>query len=201
VIEWASDDLLSYVASTSLTKSRCCPPTKLVHSLVKVKFPVVRKAGQMEDNSSWVGVAQVVTAIFSTLTALVALWVSIRSDRRSREALKVQTYLHLRSGFLDIYRELGRLDDPKADAVELRLARQAYWHHAWDEWYIANRLAPREFSELWDGFFGDAVKSGYKHPALRATFDELASNPDAGFGAYAENLIRELRRQEDEAAR
>ncbi|MET4134330.1 hypothetical protein [Pseudarthrobacter sp. PvP090] len=154
----------------------------------------------MEGNWSWIGVAQVVTAIFSTLAALVALWVGIRSNRRSREALKVQTYLHLRSRFLDIYRELGRLDDSKADAVELQLAREAYWHHVWDEWYIANRLAPREFSGLWDGFFAAAVKSGYEQPALRAAFDELASKPNAGFGAYAQPMIRELRRQEDGSA-
>lgn len=109
----------------------------------------------------------------------------------------MQTYLHLRSGFLDIYRELGRLDEPKADAVELQLARQAYWHHAWDEWYIGNRLAPREFSGLWDGFFATAVKSGYEHPALRATLDELASKPNTGFGSYAQDLIKELRKQND----
>lgn len=147
----------------------------------------------MGENISWVDVASVLTAIFATLTAVIALAVAIRSDRRSREALKVQTYLSLRSGFLDIYRGLGRLDDAEADSVPLELSRQAYWHHAWDEWYIAKRLAPREFSVLWDDFFALAVRSGYKHPALRSTLDSLAKRTDSGFGAYAQDLVKELR--------
>jgi hypothetical protein len=151
----------------------------------------------MDDSISWVDVAQVVTAVFSTLTAVIALALAIRSNRRSREALKVQTYLELRAGFLEIYRNLGRLTDVEADAVELQLTRQAYWHHAWDEWYIAKRLAPREFSGLWDGFFEAAVRSGYRHPALRATLDDLAENTEAGFGSYARELIEELRTPED----
>ena len=108
----------------------------------------------MSGDPAWVDVASVVTALFSTLTAIVALVVAIRSDRRSREALQVQTYMELRAGFLDIFRELGALDeDPDADEIEVRLARTAYWHHAWDEWYVAKGLAPQEFSGLWDDFF------------------------------------------------
>jgi hypothetical protein len=130
----------------------------------------------------------------------VALGLAIRSDRRSRQVLKVQIYLQLRSRFLDIYRALGRLDDANADEVELKLARQAYWHHSWDEWYIANRLAPTEFSTLWDQFFATAARPGYEHPALRVTFDDLASNSDTGFGAYAQDLITWLRMQKRESS-
>jgi hypothetical protein len=153
----------------------------------------------MDGEASWTDIASVVTAIGSTLTALVALGLAIRSDRRSRQALVVQTYLHLRSGFLEIYRDLGALDETEADSEELRLARQAYWHHAWDEWYVAKRMAPSEFAGLWDDFFAFAVLSGYRHPALRATLDELAARKEAGFGAYAGTLIAELRRMEAES--
>lgn len=149
----------------------------------------------MPVDRAWVDGASVATALFSTLTAIVALVVAIRSDRRSREALRVQIYMELRAGFLDIFRELGALDeDSNADEIEVKMARTAYWHHAWDEWYVAKGLAPQEFSGLWDDFFAKAVMSGYRHPALRKVLDELGRRRDTGFGAYAQDLIVELRR-------
>jgi hypothetical protein len=152
----------------------------------------------MDGETSWVDVATVITAFFSTSTALVALVVAIRSDRRSREALKVQTYLQLRAGFLDIYRQLGRLDEEGEEGIEVKLTRQAYWHHAWDEFYVATKLAPREFSTLWDDFFRLAVKSGLGHTALTKTLDDLASKKDVGFGAYAQELVSEVKAMEQE---
>jgi hypothetical protein len=145
------------------------------------------------ETGAWTDVAGVVTAAASTLIALIAVVIAIRSDRRSRQVLKVQTYLMLRAGFLDIYRELGTLEDMAADDVRLALARAAYWHHAWDEWYISERLAPREFGGLWDGFFSVAVLSGLRHPALKSSLDELARDTSAGFGAYAKDFVAVLR--------
>jgi hypothetical protein len=152
----------------------------------------------VDGETSWVDLATVVTAFFSTSTAVVALVVAMRSDRRSREALKVQTYLQLRAGFLDIYRQLGKLDDAADEGIEVKLTRQAYWHHAWDEFYVARRLAPREFSILWDDFFRLAVKSGLGHAALMNTLDELAREKDVGFGAYAQELVAEVKAMEQE---
>jgi hypothetical protein len=120
--------------------------------------------------------------------------VGIRSGRRSREVVKVQTYLSLRQGFLDIYRDLEGLDDPESHTAVNSVAAQAYWHHVWDEWYIAKKLSPEGFSELWDNFFEKAVVSGYRHNALKAVLEELASKEDVGFGAYARSLIEELPR-------
>jgi hypothetical protein len=141
-----------------------------------------------------VDLAGVITGVASSLIALVAVIVAIRSDRRSREVVKVQTYLMLRSGFLDIYRQLGALEDANADSVDLRLTRQAYWHHAWDEWYIAKKVAPREFEDLWDDFFSVAVQSGLKHPALRSVLDDLIRDTEVGFGAYAKEFVAMLDR-------
>jgi hypothetical protein len=151
------------------------------------------------DNGGWTDVAGVVAAAASTLVALVAVVVAIRSDRRSREVIKVQTYLALRGGFLSIYRELGRLEDVGTDDVGLDLARAAYWHHAWDEWYVSERLAPREFGDLWRSFFSVAVVAGLRHPALRARLDTLASDENAGFGAYAKDFVEVLRQIDDGA--
>jgi hypothetical protein len=144
--------------------------------------------------TSWTDVATVVVGIASTLVATVAVVIAIRTDRRSREVLKVQTYLSLRSRFLDLYTELGRLQDQGPDDVGLRLARAAYWHHSWDEWYISKRLSPHEFGDLYDKFFSIAVLSGLNHPALRASLDDLTQNPTAGFGAYAKDFLDDLHR-------
>lgn len=146
----------------------------------------------MNDIQSWIALAQVLTGIASMVTAVIALRVAIGTSRRSREALKVQTYLQLRSEFIDIYRELGQLDATKP-ASDTEQARQAYWHHVWDEWYITKKLAPAEFSPLWNEFFAKAVDSGYRQGPLKATFEELASKEDSGFGAYAKELIAEVR--------
>jgi hypothetical protein len=145
------------------------------------------------DPVTWVDVITVATGFFATMTAVIGLVVALRSDRRSREALRVQTYLQLRTRFLDIYRELGRLEDAGDEGSEARLTRQAYWHHAWDEWYITKELAPREFATLWDDFFSKAMAPSAGHPGLWAALEQLASNPRAGFGAYARDLIKEVR--------
>jgi hypothetical protein len=145
-------------------------------------------------NDGVVDLAGVIAGVASSLIALVAVVVAIRSDRRSREVVKVQTYLMLRSGFLDIYRQLGALEDADVDSVDLRLTRQAYWHHAWDEWYIAKKLAPREFEELWDNFFSVAVQSGLKHRALRSVLDDLTRDSEVGFGRYAKEFVATLHR-------
>ena len=67
--------------------------------------------------------AGVVTAVASTLVALVAVVVAIRSDRRVPRGDNVRTYLALRVSFLSPYRELGRLEDVGTDDVGLDLAR------------------------------------------------------------------------------
>lgn len=148
-------------------------------------------------SATWVDLAGVLAAVFSTVTAVVALIVAIRSDRRSRQALKVQTYLQLRGKFLDIFQQLGRLDRQEDEGIEVTLARQAYWHHAWDEFYVAKRLAPDEFATLWDDFFRPAVKSGL-HEGLVQTLNNLASDRSVGFGAYAQDLVAEVRQMEEE---
>ncbi|GEA87383.1 hypothetical protein [Cellulomonas cellasea] len=136
----------------------------------------------------------------SALTALVAVAVAVRSDRRSREIARVAIFLNLRDGFRDIYRELGDLrgaDDPGAP---LRLARESYWHHAFDEWFVP-QLAPRECGDLWSGLFRTMVVSGYGHAPLRQVLDDLMAEPDKGFGAYAGAFADEVRKVAAEHAR
>jgi hypothetical protein len=145
-------------------------------------------------DSSWIDFLAAISGGLSALTALIAVVIAIRSERRSREVLKAQMYLTLRQGFHDIYRELGDLTGRSEEDTDLRMARQAYWHHAFDEWYIS-QLAPRELGDMWNAFFKRATLSGWAHPALKATLDELAKDRSSGFGAYAQPFICELMEQ------
>ncbi len=146
------------------------------------------------EQASWTDEASVITAVASTLVALAALWLALRSDRRSRQALKVQTYLQLRTRFLELYPQLGDLDSADAETLP---ARKAYWHHVWDEYYVANKLAPDEFRPLWDEFFRTAMLTGLAHPSIRNALDLLVLDRSAGFAAYAQDLVDEVRRAQD----
>jgi hypothetical protein len=142
--------------------------------------------------SEWTNLVSALAAVFSATTAATAIFFTYRSERRSREVTKAQVYLTLRQNFIDIYRELGDLEGGADPEAQLRLARQAYWHHAFNEWYVS-RLAPRELGDLWPSFFRAANASGFRHPALRETFDRMSANPDVGFGSYAKDFIEEVR--------
>ncbi|WP_433297526.1 hypothetical protein ACQP2F_41245 [Actinoplanes sp. CA-030573] len=151
------------------------------------------------QGTSWTDIAAVATATVSTLIALIAVVIAIRNDRRSRQVIKIQTYLALRSRFIEIYQRLGKLEDSRTpqDDVALRLTRQAYWHHCWDEWFISERLSPAEFGDMWKRFFSAAAESGLRHPALRTTLAEMSRDRTVGFGRYGRDLIDELHRLDE----
>ena len=141
--------------------------------------------------TGWPAVLSAASGAFSAIAALAAVFIAIRNERRSREITKAQMYLTLREGFLSIYKELGELEDAQDANARLRRAREAYWHHAYDEWRLS-RMAPRELGDLWNEFFRRAVQSGYTHSPLRRTFDDLRGNEKAGFGLYAKDFIADF---------
>lgn len=127
------------------------------------------------------------------MTAVAAIVIAVRNERRSIAITRAQMYLVLRQGFFDIFKELGDLRGrPDVDGKQ-RQARIAYWHHAYDEWRVA-KLAPNELGDLWSEHFRTAVESGYRHDALRRTFDELRADTDEGFGLYAQEFVADLLR-------
>jgi hypothetical protein len=115
----------------------------------------------------------------------------VQNDRRAWEFARAQMYLTLRAEFLGIPAELGDLADETPPTGPERMARVACWHHSYDEWRVS-RLAPKQFGDFWGDHFKKAIMSGYAHPALRATFDELRADTKAGFGAYSQDFIKEL---------
>ncbi len=73
-----------------------------------------------------------------------------------------------------------------------RLAREAYWHHSFDEWYLSNKLASREIGYMWAEFYKPAIVSGYDEPALRSILEELLKDPEKGFREYTKEFMSSL---------
>jgi hypothetical protein len=143
--------------------------------------------------NSIAAIASSTTAIVAVIIAILAEWRSREAEKRGAELLTAEIYVTLRTGFIDIFEKLGDLGQGSASTLQERLAREAYWHHAYDEWFISRRLAPHALPELWD-VFRDKVRSGGAHPALAQSLSELMKDPEAGFGAYAGDFIEELER-------
>jgi hypothetical protein len=140
----------------------------------------------------WAEVLSAIAAGLSSVIAFIAILLAVGNERRSREVAKAQIYLALRDRFIGIYERLGDLDSDTTSDISTRLARQAYWHHCFDEWFISNELARREMGDMWDGFYKSAIKAGYDHAALRSTLDELIKDESKGFAEYAQRFISAL---------
>jgi hypothetical protein len=139
--------------------------------------------------------AQDIIALSSAAIALAAFFLAWRADARARELAVVQMFLALRSRFLDIYLKLP----PPAKVASAysdneKAAVLAYWHHAFDEWYVTTGLSHRLLKRLWQGFYAPAVLSGMRHDGYRQVLFELiedsenASEYRAGFGRAMKQL-------------
>jgi hypothetical protein len=131
----------------------------------------------------------------SSAIALVAVFIALLAERRSRaverrgaELQSAQVYLTLRTKFLEIFRDLGNLEQREPATPEEGRAREAYWHHAYDEWLVATKLAPHAVPELWN-VFCEKTLTGVAHPALESSLEKLMNDPKAGFGAFAKEFV------------
>jgi hypothetical protein len=59
--------------------------------------------------------------------------------------------------------------DWDASIPEHRAAAIRYWHHAYDEWYVTNRLDDKLLKSLWEQYYSKAVLGGLNHYGLRKT--------------------------------
>jgi hypothetical protein len=125
------------------------------------------------------------------MAALVAVYMAVRAEGRSRKVGAAQLYLELRSRMISLYTQLGDMDSTTATDAE-RKARAAYWHHCYDEWYLSTRLAPEEFGALWEDFYKQASRSGLRHAGLRSALEELTSSPHSKFADYAGGFIEAI---------
>ena len=130
--------------------------------------------------------AESVIATASVVVALASLSLAYKTQRRAEQVALVQTHIALRTRFLEIYQHLPLAEDRD----EGKAALQAYWHNAYDEWFITNKLTPR-FEGLWSSFYRQAVASGLAHPVLEGELRRLLSRPE-GFALYSGDFVNEL---------
>ncbi len=127
----------------------------------------------MELDADTVVAACAIAALpFSIAATLVALL----ADKRARVAARAQTFLALRSRFIEVHQQLPAhfLDpawSPGNDDEKAAISR--YWHHAFDEWYITTHLDRRLLGSLWADFFLGATLAALRHHALRRFFADM----------------------------
>lgn len=134
-----------------------------------------------------IGIAGVSLAV-----SALAYWRTWRADRRGEIATRTQMFLALRTRFLDLLHDLPpEYADEEWDASlpAHRAAAIRYWHHAFDEWYIAKHLNLKLMGQLWDEYYRSALLGGLRHYGLRRTFS-LASRTDALWNEFADELAR-----------
>jgi hypothetical protein len=123
----------------------------------------------------------------SAVAAFASLAVAYTTQRSAREVALVQVHLALRTRFLEIYRQLPLADDcSPADGN----ASQAYWHNAYDEWFITTQLTT-QFKKLWTDFYSTAIAAGFQHDVLEAELAFLLQQQE-GFATYAGKFVDEL---------
>lgn len=137
-----------------------------------------------------------ITAVASSVTAIVAVYIAVRTERRARLVAATQLLLTLSSQFFEIFWRLGDPAKPTANE-EQRLARAAYWQNGYLEWFLTNRFARKDFGLIWDKYFESANLSGYAHEGLREELYKLAANKNEGFGFYAQEYIKRWRTWRD----
>lgn len=133
---------------------------------------------------------------------------AIDQHKLAQAMATLSTYVQIRSGFHEIYRELdletedGDLNEAHGynatSALSQRQMRRAYWHQSYDSWWLGSQL-DKLLSEqldvlpLWSDNFEEKVRSGYNHPVLQECLDELASETERGFGRYAGDFVAVVR--------
>ncbi|WP_320775837.1 hypothetical protein [Streptomyces sp. CRN 30] len=141
--------------------------------------------------NAWNLVVTSISGALSALAAMVAVYMAVRAEGRTRKVAAAQLYLEMRSRFIGLYTQLGDMDSTVATAAEYK-ARVAFWHHCYDEWYLSTRFAPREFGDLWQDFYRDAGRSALHHAGLRAALEDLTSSPHSRFVVYAAGFIQAI---------
>jgi hypothetical protein len=118
-------------------------------------------------------------AAASAAVALAAFFLSWRADERAQVLARTQMFLELRTRFIEVFRQLPPFDKHSADYTpEERAGVLAYWHHAFDEWYITNQLNQKPMQKLWDDFFAPAVLAGMRHDGLREVLFNMIDSGD-----------------------
>jgi hypothetical protein len=105
-------------------------------------------------------------SLILSVTAATQVW--------QRSALDIS--LRLQAGFLDVFAAMpfDYASRPLTEwSDEQRTAAFRYWHHAHTEWRVTKGSWDPVLRRLWTKYLGSATVSGYSHPALRTSLDQM----------------------------
>jgi hypothetical protein len=139
-------------------------------------------------------IIEIASAVASAAVALAAFFLSWRSDARARVLARTQMFLELRTRFLEVFQRLPPFDKPSSSYTpEEKLVVLSYWHHAFDEWYVTNRLSHKDMKELWDEFYAPAVLAGMEHQGFRDVLFNMIDEQE-GFGEYRRSFGKAMKK-------
>jgi hypothetical protein len=140
-------------------------------------------------------IIEIASAIASAAVALAAFFLSWRSDARAKVLARTQMFLELRTRFLEIYQRLPPFDKPSSSYTpEEKLVVLSYWHHAFDEWYVTNRLSQKHMKELWDEFYAPSILAGMAHQGLRDVLFNTYIKEQEGSGEFRRSFGKALKK-------
>ena len=144
-------------------------------------------------------IIEIGSAVASAAVALAAFFLSWRSDARAKVLARTQMFLELRTRFLEVFQRLPPFDKPSSSYTpEEKLVVLSYWHHAFDEWYVTNRLSHKHMKELWNEFYAPAVLAGMRHQGLRDVLFNMIEEQE-GFGEYRRSFGEAMKKLWDQA--
>lgn len=138
-----------------------------------------------------------VATVIPIVVAILALFLSWSADRRAKDAARSRLFLDLRAQLVQVHEGLpSTYRDPTWTPTEIdeKHAVRRYWYHAFNEWFITNRLNRRHMKELWDQYYADAVLAGLEHRGLREFFKEMTEPEAERPGQYWRDFREELER-------
>lgn len=144
---------------------------------------------------------EVIAAAAAALVALFAFVVSCIALWTTASVARAQLYLELRGRFAEINRDLPRGDPdyhdptwrptPTSHPEQFRHI-EAYWYHAFDEWFTTKVLHPWRFKRLWQVFFERAILEGLKNVPIRYVLYHLMKNNLTSFSGRKDEFRTDL---------
>ena len=140
---------------------------------------------------------EAVFSVVAAIAAIVSAFLAYQAMQEVKRMTAATTYLDLRHRFYDIRSQLpSDYRDPnyrpKYNSEDWNKIKY-YWYKSFDEWFIAQKLNPDAFGELWTGYYLDAIYSALQKTALRTVFcdmrkDEFSQGTRHEFGNAVEKL-------------
>jgi hypothetical protein len=133
--------------------------------------------------------------LLSAIFAGLAILISFVTYFRNKTIVKAQIYIELRYRFIEIYDNLPAEYNsetwlPDIGTDEWKRIQQ-YWYHAFNEWFITNKLDKWQLNSLWRKYYKGAILSGLRNRPLRYVLNRMLDD-ERGFAGYKSSFEKEL---------